>query len=174
MNCPSCGAPMTLNVDTYRCEYCKSVYVPGTDDEGITLLGDGSGNQSQDQCPICSVALVRAAIAHAPVLYCSTCHGISISMSTFPTLVETLRGQQHGNAAAPPVDPRDLSRRINCPHCHRSMEAHFYGGPGNVVIDSCEVCALNWLDHGELLRIARAPEFMEEAMGRDSEPFPEE
>jgi Zn-finger nucleic acid-binding protein len=25
------------------------------------------------------------------------------------------------------------------------------------VIDSCENCELNWLDHGELMRIARAP-----------------
>jgi Zn-finger nucleic acid-binding protein len=38
------------------------------------------------------------------------------------------------------------------------MEAHSYAGPGNVVIDSCEPCSLNWLDHGELARIAQAPD----------------
>ena len=38
------------------------------------------------------------------------------------------------------------------------MEAHSYCGPGNVVIDSCESCSLNWLDHGELARIAQAPD----------------
>jgi Zn-finger nucleic acid-binding protein len=37
------------------------------------------------------------------------------------------------------------------------MDAHVYFGGGNVVIDSCEQCELNWLDHGELMRIARAP-----------------
>jgi Zn-finger nucleic acid-binding protein len=38
------------------------------------------------------------------------------------------------------------------------METHSYCGPGNVVIDSCEPCSLNWLDHGELARIAQAPD----------------
>jgi Zn-finger nucleic acid-binding protein len=159
---------MTLDVDTYRCDYCKSIYVPGSDDEGVTLLGDGSANQSSDQCPVCSVALSNASIAHTPILYCGTCHGMVISMDIFPALVEVLRGQQHAQVSAPPVNPHDLTRRINCSHCHRPMEAHFYAGPGNVVIDSCEQCDLNWLDHGELLRIARAPEFMEDVMRQDA------
>ena len=34
----------------------------------------------------------------------------------------------------------------------------FYGGPGNVVIDTCERCLVNWLDPGELRRIAIAPD----------------
>jgi Zn-finger nucleic acid-binding protein len=38
------------------------------------------------------------------------------------------------------------------------MEAHFYAGPGNVVIDSCDQCSLNWLDHGELMHIVHAPD----------------
>jgi hypothetical protein len=38
------------------------------------------------------------------------------------------------------------------------MDTHFYAGPGNVVIDSCENCCLTWLDGGELTRIAAAPE----------------
>jgi Zn-finger nucleic acid-binding protein len=33
-----------------------------------------------------------------------------------------------------------------------------YGGPGNIVIDTCERCGVNWLDPGELHRIATAPE----------------
>jgi Zn-finger nucleic acid-binding protein len=36
------------------------------------------------------------------------------------------------------------------------METHFYGGGRNVVIDDCESCSLDWLDHGELRRIAAA------------------
>ena len=31
-------------------------------------------------------------------------------------------------------------------------------GPGNVIIDTCESCSLNWLDYGELQRIVRAPD----------------
>ena len=38
------------------------------------------------------------------------------------------------------------------------MTSHNYGGPGNVVMDTCERCELNWLDPGELRRIALAPD----------------
>jgi Zn-finger nucleic acid-binding protein len=38
------------------------------------------------------------------------------------------------------------------------MDTHPYGGPGNVIIDDCERCEVNWLDYGELQRIVRAPE----------------
>jgi Zn-finger nucleic acid-binding protein len=38
------------------------------------------------------------------------------------------------------------------------MDTHYYAGPGNVVIDSCSRCCLNWFDYGELRRIASAPE----------------
>jgi Zn-finger nucleic acid-binding protein len=37
------------------------------------------------------------------------------------------------------------------------MMSHIYGGPGNVVVDTCEVCHVVWLDPGELLRMALAP-----------------
>ena len=38
------------------------------------------------------------------------------------------------------------------------MDAHYYAGPGNVVLDSCEDCGLIWLDRGELAHIAHAPD----------------
>ena len=38
------------------------------------------------------------------------------------------------------------------------MDAHQYGGPGNVDIDTCEPCSVHWLDRGELRRIALAPD----------------
>jgi hypothetical protein len=38
------------------------------------------------------------------------------------------------------------------------MDAHFYAGPGNIVIDDCSLCELNWLDAGELRTIAHAPD----------------
>ena len=37
------------------------------------------------------------------------------------------------------------------------MDTHYYGGPGNVIIDACDRCDLNWLDAGELMRIVLAP-----------------
>ena len=39
------------------------------------------------------------------------------------------------------------------------MDTHFYNGPGNMIIDDCDTCELNWLDHGELMRIVRAPDY---------------
>jgi Zn-finger nucleic acid-binding protein len=37
------------------------------------------------------------------------------------------------------------------------MDVHPYGGPGNIVIDNCPHCRLNWLDSGEFFRVVRAP-----------------
>jgi len=39
------------------------------------------------------------------------------------------------------------------------MDTHYYAGPGNVIIDDCSQCFLNWLDHGELMRVVRAPDY---------------
>ena len=90
-------------------------------------------------------------------------------MDLFPELVETLRAQQYANLpVGSAANPNDLRRHIACPHCHRAMEPHFYAGPGNVVLDSCDFCNLNWLDHGELLRIARAPDYFDEALRGDA------
>jgi Zn-finger nucleic acid-binding protein len=38
------------------------------------------------------------------------------------------------------------------------MDTHYYGGSGNVIIDDCSRCELNWLDSGELTHIVRAPD----------------
>jgi Zn-finger nucleic acid-binding protein len=38
------------------------------------------------------------------------------------------------------------------------MHTHPYAGGGNIVIDNCPVCAVNWLDHGELRRVVAAPD----------------
>ena len=48
MNCLSCGAPMQPETDGFRCDYCKNVYIPEKNDDGIRLLGEASGQQ----CPI--------------------------------------------------------------------------------------------------------------------------
>jgi Zn-finger nucleic acid-binding protein len=38
------------------------------------------------------------------------------------------------------------------------MDTHFYAGPGNVIVDTCDDCSLLWLDRGELTRIVHAPD----------------
>ena len=57
----------------------------------------------------------------------------------------------------PPRTQQPDERTIRCPLGTHQMSSHVYGGPGNVVVDTCEVCHVVWLDPGELLRIALAP-----------------
>ena len=155
MNCPSCGAPMHLKPDmeSFRCDYCRSVYLPQQNDEGVRVLDEAVG----EACPICNIPLVNAAIAGERIDYCTGCHGMLISMGTFQSLVDELPHASGAGTLVPPqADKDDLRRKIGCPRCHHPMDAHFYAGPGNVIIDSCETCNRIWLDRGELLRIARA------------------
>ncbi|MBI3281874.1 MAG: zf-TFIIB domain-containing protein, partial [Acidobacteria bacterium] len=55
------------------------------------------------------------------------------------------------------ASPSELDRRIRCPKCLADMDTHWYAGPGNIVIDNCPRCELNWLDHAELARIVGTP-----------------
>ena len=156
MNCPSCGAPMRLKADmeSFTCDYCKRVVLPEKNDDGVRVLGDPSG---QD-CPLCNIPLVHAVLAKNPIIYCTGCKGILIQMAMLEGLIEELRDERGAGAAQAAPDKEDLRRKINCPQCHHPMDAHFYAGPGNVVIDSCEDCSLIWLDSGELMRIVHAPD----------------
>ena len=55
MNCPSCGAAMRLNADGdyLKCDYCKSIFFPAKDDEGVSVFQV----VSDDTCPVCAVPL---------------------------------------------------------------------------------------------------------------------
>jgi Zn-finger nucleic acid-binding protein len=156
MNCPSCGAPMKLkpDMDSFKCEYCQSVYFPEKDDDGVRVLGEPSGQS----CPICNVALMQASIDKFRIVYCTKCRGMLIPMEEFQVLVDDLQALQRDTIVQSAADSSDLRRKIGCPRCHHPMDTHFYAGPGNVVIDSCDLCELNWLDHGELMRIVHAPD----------------
>ncbi len=156
MNCPSCGAPMKLKSDmqSFKCEYCQAVYFPEKNDDGVRVLDEPSGHD----CPVCAVPLKHAYLSNNPIIYCTKCNGMLIAMGMLEPMIEEQRSAHDAVAAPPPPDKDDLKRKINCPQCHRPMDAHLYGGPGNVVIDSCEDCSLIWLDRGELMRIAHAPD----------------
>ena len=152
MNCPSCGAPMHVLGASLKCDYCGNVVVPERDTSGVQVLQATPDNQA---CPICNVVLMQSALGKSPLLYCTKCHGMLIAMMEFESLLDAAR-----TASVPipaePADVHELDRRINCPHCYRPMEAHFYAGGGNVAMDTCEPCCLHWLDHDELARIAQA------------------
>ena len=77
---------------------------------------------------------------------------------TFAEVISRRRAWATGTPTEPvPIDRAELERRIVCPSCSGRMEVHPYYGPGNVVIDSCGVCDLVWLDFGELKQIVDAP-----------------
>ncbi len=156
MNCPSCGAPLRLEGDQegLACDYCKSIYYPEKNDQGIQMLGEAA----EETCPICAIPLMHAIFARERIRYCTRCRGMLIPMGKFLALVEELKAGAPRHRVPHAPDPRELNRHINCPQCHQRMDTHYYGGPGNVVIDDCSRCFLNWLDHGELMRIAQAPD----------------
>jgi Zn-finger nucleic acid-binding protein len=156
MNCPSCGAPMRLkpDEDSFKCDYCESVYFPEKGDDGVRVLGE----VSDQLCPVCKFPLIHAALAQVRILYCSGCRGMLVPMQVFQLLVDELRAQQAGAIVPPAADRKELLRVIDCPHCHQHMNTHFYAGPGNIIIDSCEHCLLSWLDRGELTRVVHAPD----------------
>jgi len=156
MNCPSCGAPLRLteNEESFRCEYCGGVYRPEENDDGVRVLGE----TSPMACPACAVPMFQAALSGHRITYCQQCRGMLVPMSDFLDIVEELHTQHPGHGRVqPPPDRKELDRRFACPNCHRPMDTHFYEGPGNIIIEDCSACGLNWLDAGELLRVVRAP-----------------
>ena len=141
--------------DTLVCDYCGQAQVPEANDDGVRILGEPSALE----CPVCSVPLVAASIARHRVLYCEHCHGSLVGMGEFGALIGDLRAEAHGAATTPHAPAsRELDRRLRCPQCRQAMDTHFYAGPGNIVIDDCSHCELNWLDAGELRTIAHAPD----------------
>jgi Zn-finger nucleic acid-binding protein len=142
------------DLESFKCPYCQNVCLPEKNDDGVRVLNEPSGQE----CPLCFAPLMHAVLAKVPIVYCTSCQGTLVPMQALEGLVEQLR-EEHGAGTAPAAgDKDDLRRKINCPQCHRLMDAHFYAGPGNAVIDSCEECCLIWLDHGELMRIVHTPD----------------
>jgi LSD1 subclass zinc finger protein len=156
MNCPSCGAAMHLQPgeDSLRCDYCESIFYPEKDDDGVRVLGE----VTDQDCPVCAIPLTHAALAKVRILYCTRCRGMLMAMDAFVELIDELRALGSGTVPQVAPDRKDLTRKSNCPQCHQLMDTHYYAGPGNVVIDSCDRCSLNWLDHGEIMRIVHAPD----------------
>lgn len=136
-----------------RCDYCKTVVYTAADDEGVRYM-----EELQDLlCPVCAVPLWNASLDNVPLRACKKCHGMLIAMGAFEGLIDQVRGENSKSEIPVADDGSDGERRLECPQCHHPMETHFYYGGGHVMMDDCERCELNWLDGGELMRIARAP-----------------
>lgn len=157
MNCQNCGAPMRFDQDKvyFVCDYCTSIQFPEESREGIRIT-DEEGELS---CPICNLPLVLAFADKIQVSFCNKCRGILINQYKFLEVIQHLRSKaKEPPSVPPPMRSEELERKIDCPQCHRQMDTHPYGGPGNIVIDNCSHCLLNWLDHNELYRITHAPD----------------
>ena len=143
-----------------RCDYCKAIVCTAPDDQDVRYLDE----LEELLCPVCGVPLWNASMANVPIRACKKCRGILVTMGASQELIEQARAKRPGSEAPMADDGSDLSRKLECPQCHHSMETHFYYGGGQVVMEDCERCELNWLDGGALLRIAHAPH-SEEAVG---------
>ena len=108
-------------------------------------------------CPQCQTSLDDARIEGCPVRHCPSCHGVLVEMKYFEALSDAVRAREPRAGVALPRRQRPGDRVLACPTCGQPMLSHIFGGPGNLVLDTCERCGVNWLDPGELRRIARAP-----------------
>jgi Zn-finger nucleic acid-binding protein len=154
MNCRNCGAAMQPvgGAAYFRCNHCGTFEFPQATDEGVASAGE----VSRFACPVCRQSLGTAAIEGHPIFYCGVCRGFLTTNPEFSGILLHRRARQGDQPAVPrSLDPAELRRRVGCPKCKKAMDAHPYGGGGNVVIDTCHRCHLVWLDAGEMETIAR-------------------
>src|SRR5690606_29577317 len=78
------------------------------------------------------------------------------STSAIPCTHAAVRQPSHPRPPQP-LDRTQLARRVHCPRCGRPMDTHPYLGPGNIIIDTCDLCNLIWLDGMELEQATNAP-----------------
>jgi len=136
---------------TLVCDHCGS-----TAERAVSYALETFGESSL-ACPHCATPLVDARIEGCPVRYCTSCEGVLVEMRHFMMLSEAVRARAPRGGVALPRTQQPGERTLSCPGCGQPMLSHLFGGPGNLVLDSCEPCQVNWLDPGELQRIARAP-----------------
>ena len=157
MNCGNCGAPLRPEPgrEYFVCDACHSIRHLEPNADGLFVLG----SPCEQNCPLCRTPLVDAVILGQGVQHCPNCRGTLLPADILLFLVTHLRLE----AGAKPLPPRrieqaELDRIIHCPLCSRKMDTHPYAGPGNIVIDNCPACEVNWVDSLELRRVATAPD----------------
>lgn len=152
MNCPRCGAPMSILPDQgyFRCDYCGTYDIPSPNEDRVRSLKEFGGVT----CPVCKGDLLKAVVEDVHVLVCENCEGVLIPQWSFSMVVQYAKHPADEPEPAPRQAPKaELGRKLHCPTCGREMDSYVYGGPGNVAIDACSSCKVFWLDHGELHRI---------------------
>ena len=154
MTCPNCGAAPHLDrgKGVFVCDFCGTEAVPPPGDDGVQVLAETSWC-----CPSCSGALSAGLLESHELLYCVACRGMLIAMGRFVAIIDSLRVyRERSPLSLPPPDHFCATPARKCPLCSAAMECHSYAGPGNFMLNSCEPCEVNWLDPGELQRVAAA------------------
>lgn len=154
-SCRRCGAPKKFDRSRllFACHHCGAEEL-APQGQRLFRLGPRTGLD----CPVCAGPLQDADVAGYPARVCGLCFGALLRMDLLVSLTDAVR-----LTAGPPLEslpPRTQQpdhRTIVCPLGTHQMLSHVYGGPGNVVVDTCEACRVVWLDPGELLRMALAP-----------------
>ena len=145
---------LDAGTQSLHCDFCGTVRIPNPNRDGVRV-----GPAASAACSICSVALHEAELGHQTVLYCPQCGGVLVPMDSFLPLIAALReGRESSTLPSRPIPPGALERKVRCPTCSEQMHTHAYGGPGAIVIDTCEQCLVNWLDRGEISRVVAAPD----------------
>ena len=109
-------------------------------------------------CAECATDLRGGRLDEFPVAYCPNCFGVLIDNEGIESLLRIRRSEYKGPDQIPStVDQQALNRRRSCPNCRGLMEVYAYGGPGNVVMDTCFGCQMVWMDNGEITKIVKAP-----------------
>jgi len=155
MNCPGCGAAMAPvgNRNHLHCVHCDGYYFPQETGDGVCPIGE----PASISCPVCSDQRLQIALIDGErVCYCDRCRGFLTKVNTFGLIVTKRRAHHEPQEQKPgPFDPAEPKRALKCPKCKGRMDAHPYCGGGNAVVDTCERCALIWLDAGKLAVIER-------------------
>ena len=138
----------------FACDHCGSQQEAPAALAYVELL-----SETTSACPTCSTPLSASRLEGYSLLCCARCFGMLIEMPHFAAVIDAMRAlEERTFRIALPRRQHPSERVINCPSCGGPMLSHVYAGPGNVVIDTCQHCRVNWLDTGELRRIAVAPD----------------
>ena len=155
-NCRNCGAPLRIirDKELLLCDHCGAEQEAAAIPEGLELVGETS-----QACPVCSTPLSQGRLHGHPLLCCPGCAGLLIDMNRFTSIIDLVRAYDVGALRTTvPSNQKPGERTLKCPSCGQPFISHHYGGPGHVVIDTCSTCLVNWLDQGELRRLALAPD----------------
>jgi len=160
MLCEKCGREMQQvhDMDHFRCAGCNHFHFP-EDSEACSDMITPSGKESDMKCPHCpGLSLTFGELLGNRICFCCNCRGYLIGTSAMGKLICMLRSAYDGPEDTPvEICRNELGSRSSCSKCRNNMDTHPYYGPGTVVIDTCNLCKLTWLNYGELVKIVRAP-----------------